>query len=75
MTTKAEQDFMIDCILSDLTTYLMQDYGMTIENALSTIYNSEYYERLNNPDTGFYHESSPYNYHYLQHEIEYGKLV
>ena len=73
MTTQTEKNFMIDCILSDLATYLTRDYGMTIEEALSTVYNSEYYERLNNPETGFYCESSPYNYRYLQREIEYGK--
>ena len=66
---------MIDCILSDLATYLIQDYGMTVEKAMATIYNSEYYERLNNLDTGLYCESSPYNYHQLQHEIEYGKIA
>lgn len=73
MTTKSEQDFMIDCIMSDLTVYLMRDYNITMEKALSTIYNSEYYNRLNNIDTGLYCESSPYNYHFLQHEIESGK--
>lgn len=70
MTTQTEQEFMIDCIMSDLTAYLMHDYDMTLEKALSTIYNSEYYDRLNNTDSGLYYESSPYNYHYLQHEIE-----
>lgn len=70
MTTQSEQAFMIDCIMSDLASYLMRDYNMTIEKALATIYNSKYYDRLNNIDTGLYCESSPYNYHYLQHEIE-----
>lgn len=75
MTTQTEQEFMIDCIMSDLTEYLMRDYGMTVEKALSTIYNSEYYDRLNNINTGLYSESSPYNYHYLQQEIESSKIA
>jgi hypothetical protein len=75
MTTQTEREFMIDSIIADLTTYLMQDYNMSVEKALSTIYNSEYYDRLNNINTGLYYESSPYNYHYLKHEIDYGKMA
>lgn len=75
MTTKAEQDFMIDCILTDLVVYLMKDYGMSEAEAMRTVYGSEYYERLVDLETGFYMESSAYNYRYLCHEMEYGKVV
>lgn len=75
MTTQSEQEFMIDCIMSDLTAYLMRDYSMSIEKALSTIYNSKYYNFLNDTNTGLYCESSLYNYHYLKHEIEFGRTA
>lgn len=75
MTTMIEQDFMVDCIVTDLATYLMQDYGIDEAEALRTIYNSEYYFKLVDTTTGFYIESSAYNYHYLKHEIDYGKVA
>ena len=75
MTTKTEQDFMIDCILTDLALLLMQDYNMNETEAMRTVYGSEYYERLVDLETGFYMESSAYNYRYLRHEMEYGKVV
>lgn len=72
MTTQTEQDFMVDCIVTDLATYLMRDYGMSEAEALRTIYNSEHYNRLTDPTTGFYIESSPYNYQYLKQELHNG---
>ena len=75
MTTKTEQDFMIDCILTDLALLLMQDYNMSETEAMRTVYGSEYYGRLVDLETGFYMESSAYNYRYLRHEMEYGKVV
>lgn len=75
MITKTELNFMIDCIVTDLATYLMQDYGVNEAEALRIIYNSEYYTRLVDSSTGFYIESSPYNYHFLHHELDYGKVA
>jgi hypothetical protein len=75
MTTKTEQEFMIDCIVTDLATYLMRDYNIDEAEALRTIFNSEYYERLVDLSTEFYIESSAYNYRYLLHELEFGKVA
>ncbi|MBO4740111.1 MAG: hypothetical protein J5605_00535 [Bacteroidales bacterium] len=75
MTTKNEQNFLIDCIITDLATFLMKDYGVDEAGALRTIYNSEYYSRLADISTGFYLDSSLYNYHYLRHELEHDKIA
>ena len=70
MTTPTEQKFMIDCIVTDISLYLMRDYGVSEEKALATIYNSNYYLRLSDTSTGFFVESSAYNYSYLRKELE-----
>ena len=36
-----EQIFLVDCIISDLALYLVQDEGMSVNEALATIYDSE----------------------------------
>ena len=46
---------------------------MSVNNALATIYDSEYYELLNNLDTELYLRSSLNNYHYLCQELDKGK--
>ncbi|MBQ9640627.1 MAG: hypothetical protein IJV06_03600 [Bacteroidaceae bacterium] len=68
-----EQKFLIDGIIADLAFYLVEDNGMTVNEALNTVYNSEYYNLLNNLDTELYLRSSLNNYHYLRRELDYGK--
>lgn len=70
-----EQKFLIDSIIADLALYLVEDEGMTINEALATVYESEYYELLNNLDTELYLRGSLNNYHYLRRELDYGKVA
>lgn len=68
-----EQKFLIDSIIADLAFYLVQDDGMTVNDALNTVYNSDYYLLLNNLDTELYLRGSLNNYHYLRRELDCGK--
>ena len=70
-----EQKFLIDCIITDLVSLLVRDHNMTVNEALSTIFASDYYEQLNNLDTELYLRSSLNNYHYLLHELKFGKTA
>ncbi len=69
-----DQKFLIDCIITDLASYLVEQDGITIGEALSTIYDSEYYEKLINLDTELYLRGSLNNYHYLRQELDYGRI-
>lgn len=68
-----EQKFLIDSIIADLALYLVEDDGITMNDALNMVYNSEYYNLLNNLDTELYLRGSLNNYHYLRRELGYGK--
>lgn len=68
-----EQKFLIDSIIADLAFYLVEDDGMSVNDALNTIYNSDYYLLLNDLDTELYLRGSLNNYHYLRRELDYGK--
>lgn len=50
----------------------MEDYGKSLEDSLNILYNSETFQKLNNPDTGLYFQSSRYVYQFLKNEIETG---
>ncbi|MBP3776641.1 MAG: hypothetical protein J6I37_06615 [Prevotella sp.] len=68
-----EQKYLVDSIIADLVLYLVEDDGMTVNSALDTVYNSDYYNLLNNLDTELYLRGSLNNYHYLRRELDYGR--
>ena len=65
-----EQQFLIDGITSDLAFYLVEDEGMTADEALNIVYNSDYYMMLSDPATELYLRGSLNNYHYLRRELD-----
>ena len=58
----------------DLATYLMRDFSFTVEQALRAVYNTELYQKLCDPKTRLYFQSSFYVYDNLKTEIKTGKL-
>ena len=73
MTNK--QNFLVESIVGDIAKWLMEEQGLTLQTALGTIYNSQFFEKLQNPDTGLCTESSAYNYDILLAELKNGKLM
>ena len=68
-----EQRFLIDCIVDDVSRYLIEDRGLSITEALDIVYNSQFFEKLTDLETGLYYQGAPYNYEYLKHELKFGK--
>ncbi len=48
---------------------LMEDYGYSMEKALSIVYNSHTYEKLEDEKTGLYYQSAEYAYDFLNQEL------
>ena len=74
MTTLAQKDFLINYVIDQIAVFLMEDYHLELPEALEQIYNSQFYEKIVNLDTGLYYQSAAYNYGLLKHEIEFGKI-
>lgn len=72
--TEGQIRFMTNCRIKDITSYLMQDFKYSLEEALDCIYNSSLYEKLTDTATGLYYQSSAYNYELLKNEIRFGKF-
>ena len=68
--SQAEFQNMKEEIVKDLIARLMDERGLTMQEAFDTVYNSRLFEKLSNPKTGLYFQSSGYVYSYLQEEIE-----
>lgn len=62
-------DYLIDNIISDMTQYLITDYGYTVEKALDTVYSSNMLSILTDEDSELYVQSPSYNYEILKKEI------
>lgn len=66
-----DEQFMIECITTELVEYVMTDFRCDLEKALSIVYNSETYTLLCDPRTGLYYQSPLYVYDYLKAEMRF----
>lgn len=69
-----EIEFVIEELVRELTLRLMDERGLTMKQALDTIYNSETYTKILDLRTGLYSQSTTYVYSFLENEILTGKL-
>ena len=70
----SRETFMIEELVRELALRLMDDRGMTMKQALDTVYNSETYTKVLDLRTGLYSQSTAYVYSILETEILTGKL-
>lgn len=72
---KQEQiQFLIEETTREIIIYLMQDFEYEMDKVLETFYNSDTFERLNNPQSRLYYRSSGYAYSFLKEELLTGKV-
>ena len=70
-----EARFLIDSLIEQLVLMAVEEYKLSIPEALQLVYNSQLYEKITDLETGLYYQSAPYNYELLRHEMKYGKIV
>ena len=69
-----EVRFLIDSLVEQLVVMVVEEYKVSVPQALELLYNSQLYEKITDLDTGLY-QSAGYNYKMLRHEMKYGKIV
>ncbi len=70
----AQTTFMIEELVKELTLRLMDERGLTMRQALDTVYNSETYTKVLDLRTGLFSQSTAYVYSILETEILTGKI-
>lgn len=65
----ADVQFMKECVISGVVKMLMEDCGLSIEDAMSRFYLSETFAKLDNEHTKLYTQSPVYIYDMLQTEL------
>ena len=73
--TNVKEQFMIESISKDIVLLLIKEQGMSLSDALHTLYTSDTYTKLQDTKTGLYSQSTAYNYEYLVNEIKTGKMI
>jgi len=70
----SRETFMIEELVKELALRLMEERGLTMKQALDTIYNSETYTKILDLRTSLFSQSTAYVYSILETEILTGKL-
>ena len=68
--SQAEYQNMKEDIVKDIISRLMDERGLTMQEAFHTVYTSRLFEKLNDPKTGLYFQSSGYVYSFLAEELD-----
>ena len=66
--SQTEFQNMKEEIVKDLISRLMEEQGLTMQEAFERVYASRLFEKLSDPKTGLYFQSSGYAYSYLKEE-------
>lgn len=72
----SETDEMKNDMVKDLASLLMEkDKSLSIDRALSLVFNSDTYQKLLNDRTRLYYQSPRYVFSFLEDELETGKIA
>jgi 3-hydroxyacyl-CoA dehydrogenase len=66
---------MVDLVASDVVAAIIEDTGLSVQEAMKAFYNSEVFDRLMDAETGLYSQSGGYVYELYKIEKEHGRLV
>ena len=70
-----ETKFLLMSLVDKMVYLVMNEYKLSISQALDLVYTSETYSKIEDLETGLYYQSAAYNFNLLKHEIAYGKIV
>ena len=70
-----ETKFLLMSLVDKMVYLVMNEYNMSMTQALDLVYRSETYSKIEDLETGLYYQSAAYNFNLLKHEIAYGKIV
>ena len=69
MTAQKRMEFLKLKLTEELVAILVEERGLSIEDAFSVLYRSQTYARLSDPNTKLYIQSAGYVYSLLEDEL------
>lgn len=68
--SQAEFQNMKEEIVKDMISKLMEERSLSLQQAFDVVYTSRLFEKLSDPKTGLFFQSSGYVYSYLIEELD-----
>ena len=68
--SQAEFQNMKEEIVKDMISRLMEEHSLSLQQAFDAVYTSRLFEKLSDPKTGLFFQSSGYVYSYLIEELD-----
>ena len=62
-------------LVDKMACMAMEEYNMSMAEALDLVFRSETYSKIEDLQTGLYYQSAAYNFNLLKHEVAYGKIL
>jgi hypothetical protein len=59
-----------EVIVKDIISRLMDECGLSLQQAFDAVYTSRLFEKLSDPKTGLFFQSSGYVYSFLLEELD-----
>jgi len=72
---KDKISLMIEYVTTDVISAIMEETAVPVQEAMRLFYNSEVFERLNDPETGLYRESGGYVYNLYKNWHSLSELI
>lgn len=69
MTVQKRFEFLKLKLTEELVAILMEERGLSLQDAFSVLYDSDTYVKLSNPETKLYIQSAGYFYSILEEEL------
>ena len=73
--TDGQIKMMQEDLYAELIQIIMEKWNYPMEKAIETLYNSETFSRLQDPNTGLYYQSAGYIYTYLNKELSFADIA
>lgn len=70
MNTQKRMEFLKLKLTEEIVAILVEERGLSIEEAFSALFRSQTYARLSDPNTKLYIQSAGYVYSLLEEELE-----
>lgn len=72
MNLQEEQNrqFQIECLTNELVTMLMEERGLTMEQAMDAVYSSHTFEKVERASTGLFYQGPVYVMDMLRDELD-----
>ena len=64
-----DRQFQIEYLTQELIAMLMEDRGMTLEQAMDVVYRSHTFEKIENANTGLFYQGPVYVMDMLEEEL------